>query len=239
MLGSLMLAGLAGLISTLSPCVLPILPAVLGAAATEHRMGPLALAGGLAMSFVTVGLFVSTIGFSIGLDADVFRILAALLMMLLGVVLIVPRLQEEAAVAVGPAGRWASDRLTAVTGQGLGGQFVVGLLLGAVWSPCVGPTLGAASVLAAQRQNLPEVALTMLIFGIGAAFPLLALGWLSREAMLKLRNRMLSAGGGLKAGLGVFLVAMGLLVVTGLDKQAEARFVQISPQWLMRLTTQF
>lgn len=108
------------------------------------------------MSFVTVGLFVSTIGFSIGLNADVFRLLAALLMVLLGVVLIVPRLQEEVAVAAGPAG-WASDRLTAVSGQGIGGQFVVGLLFGAVWSPCVGPTLGAASVLAAQRQNLPEV----------------------------------------------------------------------------------
>lgn len=103
------------------------------------------------MSSATVRLFVSTIGFSIGLNADVFRLLAALLVVLLGVVLIMLRLQEEVAVAAGPAGRWASARLTAVSGQGLGGQFVFGLPFGAR------STLGAASVLAVQRQNLPEV----------------------------------------------------------------------------------
>ena len=53
-------------------------------------------------------------------------------------------------------------------GAGLPGQFGLGLLLGAIWSPCVGPTLGAASVLAAKGENLGQVALTMLVFGIGA-----------------------------------------------------------------------
>ena len=64
--------------------------------------------------------------------------------------------------------------------SGLAGQFAVGLLLGAVWSPCVGPTLGAASLLASQGKDLPQVALTMVVFGIGAAVPLILLGLLSR-----------------------------------------------------------
>ena len=71
------LALLAGIFSTLSPCVLPILPLVLGAAATEHRLAPVALAGGLAVSFTAIGLFVATIGFAVGLDTALFRGVAA------------------------------------------------------------------------------------------------------------------------------------------------------------------
>ncbi|MGL4445177.1 MAG: cytochrome c biogenesis protein CcdA, partial [Alsobacter sp.] len=80
MLTTIGLAGLAGILSTLSPCVLPLIPIVLGAAAAESRFGPLALAAGLAISFSAIGLFVATIGFAIGLDADLFRTTAALLM---------------------------------------------------------------------------------------------------------------------------------------------------------------
>src|SRR5258708_1652562 len=70
---------------------------------------------------------------------------------------------------------------------GLSGQFGVGLLLGTVWSPCVGPTLGAASVLAAQGKNLGAVALTMLIFGLGAGLPLMLFGSMSRHLFLPCR----------------------------------------------------
>ena len=69
--GAILLAFLAGVLSTLSPCVLPLLPLVLSAAVSEHRFGPAALAAGLAASFVAIGLFVATIGFSIGLDAGI------------------------------------------------------------------------------------------------------------------------------------------------------------------------
>ena len=86
MVATLGLAFLAGILSVLSPCVLPLLPLVLGAAASEHRLGPAALAGGLALSFVVIGLFVATIGFAIGLDAGVFRVAAAILLVLVGLV---------------------------------------------------------------------------------------------------------------------------------------------------------
>jgi cytochrome c-type biogenesis protein len=79
------LAFLAGVLSTLSPCVLPLLPIVLGAAASEHRLGPIALAGGLALSFVAIGLFVATVGFGLGLSSDLFRDVSAALMIAFGV----------------------------------------------------------------------------------------------------------------------------------------------------------
>jgi cytochrome c-type biogenesis protein len=233
------LALLAGILSILSPCVLPLLPIVLGTAASEHRWGPAVLALGLAISFVVIGIFVATIGFAIGLDTDVFRLAAGVLLVAIGLVLMVPRLQEAVVTAASPISAWASSRFGGGTGSGLSGQFGVGVLLGAVWSPCVGPTLGAAAVLASQGKDLGQVAATMLAFGIGAALPLLLLGMLSRQMMLNMRSRLMSAGGPMKAVLGALLVAVGLLVVTGLDKQAEAIIVANQPDWLTRLTTRF
>lgn len=233
------LAFVAGLLSTLSPCVLPIIPLVLGAAASEHKMGPAALAAGLAISFVAIGMFVATVGFAIGLDTRVFRAVAAIVMVVIGAVLLLPSLQGRLAVAGGPLATWTESRFGGFSTTGLKGQFAVGLLLGAVWSPCVGPTLGAASVLAAQGKNLGQVAVTMLLFGIGAALPLLLLGMLSRETILNMRNRMMSVSGGVKSALGILLVLIGVSILFGFDKRLEAALVDASPEWLTQLTTQF
>ncbi len=79
----------------------------------------------------------------------------------------------------------------------------------------------------------------MFAFGLGAALPLLALGLLSREAMARWRHRLASAGQGAKAGFGALFVAIGVLVLTSLDKSIETVLVELSPQWLTDLTTRF
>ncbi|GJD94490.1 cytochrome c biogenesis CcdA family protein [Methylobacterium iners] len=231
------LAFLAGILSLLSPCVLPLLPVVLGTAAAEHRLEPAALALGLASSFVAVGLFVATIGFTMGLDAGVFRTGAAVMMMLVGLMLVVPAAQGRLAVAAGPMGDWAARRLGGISTVGPGGQFGVGVLLGAVWSPCVGPTLGAASLLAAQGRDLGAVASTMFVFGLGAALPLLVLGTLSRELLMRWRDRLLDLGKGLRTALGLAMIAFGLAVVLGFDKALGTALLNASPDWLTDLTT--
>jgi cytochrome c-type biogenesis protein len=239
MLTTLFLAGLAGVLSTLSPCVLPILPIVLGAAAGQHRFGPLALAGGLALSFVAIGMFVATVGFSIGLTGETFRLAAAILLIVMGTLLAVPMFSMRLAAAGGPAGNWIENRFGGFSTTGLQGQFALGLLLGAVWSPCVGPTLGAASVLAAKGESLGQVSLTMLAFGIGAGLPLALLGTLSRESLARWRTRLLEAGSKGKMLLGAVLLAAGLLVLTGMDKRLEAAALDYFPTWLTNLTTRF
>ena len=98
------LAFAAGALSTLSPCVLPLLPIVVGTAASEHRLAPVALAGGVALALTAIGLFVATLGFSIGLDATLFRMIAAVLLIGIGVVLTAPALQVKIAVAAAPIG---------------------------------------------------------------------------------------------------------------------------------------
>ncbi len=233
------LAFLAGILSVLSPCGLPLVPIVLGTALVEHRFGPIALAAGLSLSFVTVGLFVATVGFSIGLDGSAFRTAGAVLLVTIGIVLIVPRLQARFVLAASRAGAWADARFGGFSRTGLWGQFGVGLLLGTVWIPCVGPTLGAASVLAAQRENLAQVAVTMALFGIGSAVPLVLLGLLTRHQLLRWRGAILMASGGLKAGMGVLLVALGSAILIGFDRTFETVLVDASPQWLSELTTRY
>ena len=142
-------------------------------------------------------------------------------------------------MAASPVSNWVGGHFDGFTATSLASQFGLGLLLGAVWSPCVGPTLGAASILAAKGENLAQVALTTLAFGIGAALPLMLLGLVSREAMMRWRGRLMDAGRGGKVLLGGLLVVVGLFVATGLDKRVETVLVDASPAWLTELTTRF
>lgn len=236
-LASYSLAFAAGSLSTLSPCVLPLVPILLATAVAAHRLGPYALAGGLALSFTVVGVFVASLGSALGLDQGVFRLIAAGLLIAFGVVLLSARLQERFAVATSGLSGAGNSLLARVSLDGLSGQFVLGLLLGIVWSPCVGPTLGAAVTLASQGQSLGQVTLLMALFGIGAGAPLVALGLVSRSAMVKARGKLLAAGKFGKQALGGVMLLLGLLILSGADKRFEAWVLQAAPDWLVRLTT--
>jgi len=137
---------------------------------------------------------------------------------------------------VGDAG---NSLISRVQPDGLWGQFAIGLVLGVVWSPCVGPTLGAAVVLASQGSHLPQAALLMGIFGIGAALPVVALTYVSRGAMVKMRGKLMQAGKTGKIAMGVIMVAIAGLILSGADKAIEAWLVSHSPAWLSALTTRF
>ena len=239
MISSFVFAFLAGIFSTLSPCVLPLLPIVLGAAIGENKWGPAVLAAGLALSFVAIGLFLATAGHALGFDQGALRSFGALLLVGVGLILAVPALSMRFATAAGPMSGWADQRFGGFETSGLRGQFALGLLLGLVWSPCVGPTLGAASVVAAQGNDLGQVAATMGIFGIGAALPLLILGGVSRDVMLRWRDRLRDTGKCGKIALGVLLIAVGVAVFTGFDKHIEVALVNIMPDWLTELTTRY
>jgi cytochrome c biogenesis protein CcdA len=113
---------------------------------------------------------------------------------------------------------------------------VLGVLLGAIWTPCTGPTLGAAITLASRSEDLTRAAAVMFVFGIGAMVPVLAIAYGSRRA--------LGGGGSLtriaaigKPAMGVFLVAIGVLAMTGADKRVETWLVDHLPEWLIALTT--
>ncbi|MEW9900890.1 cytochrome c biogenesis CcdA family protein [Chitinivorax sp. PXF-14] len=238
-LGSYGFGLLAGLLSTLSPCVLPILPILLGSATAAHPRAPLALAGGLALSYAVIGTLIAWAGAAIGIDASLFRNVGAAILGLLGLVLMSASLQQRFASATSGIGDAGNNFISRLNLNGLRGQFAIGLALGVVWSPCVGPTLGAAVVLASQGAHLPQVALLMGIFGIGAAMPVVGLAYLSRAAMMKVRGKLMQAGKTGKIVLGVVMVSIAALILTGADKPLEAWLVDMSPAWLTALTTRF
>ena len=187
-LGTYALGFVAGMATLLSPCVLPILPILIASALSRHRWGAAALALGLSLSFALTGTFLATLGASIGLDAGTLRIAAAVLMVVFGLVMVLPPLQRAFARLTAHVGNKSQQALGSVRGEGGFSQFLIGLLLGLVWSPCVGPTLGAATTLAAQGTHLPQIALLMLLFGLGAGLPLLALSTVSGAAMTRVRG---------------------------------------------------
>lgn len=237
--GTYGLAYLAGLLSTLSPCVLPLVPILIATAAAAHAFGPYALALGLILSFSLIGIFLATLGASLGLEQEMFRAAAAIVLVVFGVVLLSAKLQEKFAAATSGLSAIGDGLLARIRLDGLGGQFVIGLVLGVIWSPCVGPTLGAATTLASQGRDLAQIALLMMIFALGAGTPLVVLGSLSRAAAMRVRGRMMQAGRRGKSVLGGLLLLVGLAILTGADKSFEAWVVRISPEWLTELTTRY
>jgi cytochrome c biogenesis protein CcdA len=233
------LAFLAGTLASLSPCVLPLLPLVLGAALGQHRLGPVALAGGLALSFATLGVLLATVGFAAGIDPAAVRVAGALLMIAFGVVLLVPRLQLAFATSAGALVAPLQDVAIRQEGRGLSGQFGLGVLLGAVWAPCTGPALGSAFTLATQAQTAGQAAVIMLVFAIGAAVPLLALAYLARGAMGTAKRGAQSLAAWAKPLLGAALMVFGLMVLTGADKRLEAAILDAAPGWYLEWTTRF
>jgi cytochrome c-type biogenesis protein len=235
--GNVALGYAAGILSTLSPCVLPILPLVLFGALERHALGPLALAAGLALAFAGVGIAIAAFGFALGVDQAMLRPIAAVLIAGMGLALLLPQAQSVVAGLAAPLAARGQTMLDRLAPSGLGGQFVLGALLGVIWSPCTGPTLGAAVGLAAQGENLGSASVTMVAFAMGAATPIVALAYGSRQAILSRRDQFAQLSRFAKPAIGVTFLTLGLFVLTGVDKMIETILTRAMPDWLLSLTT--
>jgi cytochrome c-type biogenesis protein len=225
----------AGALTIFSPCVLPLVPVVLGSAAQQHRWGPAALAAGLIASFTSVGFVLAVFGSRLGVDTEQVRLVGAAFLAAAGIYLFMPKLQDRVAEFAAPLINWAGQRQHGIDSSGLSGQVGIGVLLGVIWSPCVGPTLGAAIALAAQGQQLGGVAVTIAAFGGGIAAALLAIALLGRRLFDRMRGGVASSAKKGKSALGVILLLVGLAILTGMDRLLEAAFLSQAPDWLIRL----
>lgn len=235
----MLLAFLAGLVTLLNPCVLPILPIVIGSSIVASRLGPLALAAGLVLSFSVFGLLILTVGFSLGIDGEVVRIGAAIVMIVAGVLLAVPQALMLFGRLAAPVASGGHALLARVTGQGLASQFAIGALLGLVWTPCTGPTLGVAIAAASQGENLGSSFLTFLLFGLGVALALLVLAYGSRKALAGRMSAVKAIARWGKPILGGVLILIGIAIIVGLDKRVEGAVLDALPEWFVAFTTSF
>lgn len=230
------LAYAAGLLTLINPCVLPVLPIVLVSALNASRLGPVALAAGMSLSFVIFGVLVTAFGSSIGLTQDSLAQIGAVLMIAFGIILIVPMFARRFEMATAGIAAGADARISDVDGSGLRGQFVGGLLLGAVWSPCIGPTLGGAIALASQGQNLGYVTLIMTFFALGVSTLILGLGLGAREAIRTRAQALRGLAERSKPILGGTFIAVGLMLVLQFHHVIEAWALDVMPIWLQDLS---
>lgn len=233
------LSWLAGSLSTLSPCVFPLLPLVLGGLTPGNRLGPLAMGAGMALSFALLGVLLGAAGPALGWDSRHVRTAAAVLLMLMGAWIGVPSLNE-----------WLSQRMTFLAsgahawaahlnGQTLASAFWLGGLLGLIWSPCSGPLLASALIMAASDGGAASGAVTLGLFGLGAATPLVLAAYVSRAFFESVRQRVLAQGDKAHKIMGGALLLTGLAVLTGADQWLEAQILPFVPTGWLQLMTRF
>ncbi len=197
----------AGIVTALSPCVLPVLPIVLAGGATGRR--PLAIVAGIVVSFTVFTLFAAWLLDLLGLPQDLLRNLAIALLLLVALTLLVPQVGELLA-----------RPLQALTRRGsgdLGGGFFLGASLGLVFVPCAGPVLAAVTVIAAKREVGFDGLLLTVSYAIGAALPMLAIAFAGQRAARAFRARAETV----RRGAGVLVAAAAIAIALGVDQELQ------------------
>ena len=226
----------AGLLTLINPCVVPVLPIVLASALQSGRAGPAFLAMGMSLSFVILGVSITAFGHAIGLDIDTVADIGAALMIAFGVALLLPQAGAVLAGATAGLSARADAGMDGIDRTGLRGQFLGGLLLGAVWSPCIGPTLGGAIALASQGQSLGWVTAIMIAFAAGVSTLILGLAYATRGAIGRHSARLRQIAIAARPLLGATFALVGLGLLLNWHHVIEAWLINVLPAWLIDLS---
>lgn len=220
------LAFMAGILSLVSPCVLPMIPAVAASAMQSSKWGLITLTLGISLAFALAGTVLTFVLLNLGISTEWLRYFSVVLLLLMGATLLIPKLSDTLAFLLSRLTSRAAN--VQIEGSSAPMQFVIGASLGFVWLPCVGPTLGTAIALASTGQSMPMAFAVMLSFGIGTAIPLVTLGYFSGKKLATIK----SSGKLGKTILGATLVFLALIILTGVDRVLEAWALEILPDWV-------
>ena len=207
------IAFVAGIVTAVSPCVLPVLPVVLAGGATGGSRRPFAIVAGLVTSFTVFTLTATALLSALGLPDDLLRNLAIAVVAVVGLSLVWPRLGDLLGRPFyALARRRPSDN---------GGGFVLGLSLGLLFTPCAGPVIAAVVTVAATQSLTLEAFLITLAYGLGAGLVLLGVAIAARRGM-NLRSVRAHAPA-VRRGLGVAILGVVVLMILGVDKDLQTR----------------
>jgi cytochrome c-type biogenesis protein len=230
---SLFFAFVAGLVTVLSPCVLPLLPVILASSTLEGKWRPFGVIIGFVLCFTTVTLALSILVQQFSISPNAHRTAAASIFILMGLVLAVPFLKEQFELLAARA----TNKLTRQTkqGEGLVGGLVAGAGLGLAWTPCVGPIMAAVITLAMNQETTLNSALVAISFSLGTALPMGAAVLLGgklyrRIAFLK------SNSSNIQRAMGLLILAVGLAIWLGFDRQIQILLFRLFPGWESTLT---
>lgn len=226
----------AGGLTTLSPCVFPLLPLVLGGALQGNRFAPVAMGTGMIASFAAIGMALGALGPALGIDADTVRTAGAALLIGFSLVMLVPVLGDRFTRWMLPIASTAHAASAKLSGGSVVSALMLGGVLGLVWTPCSGPLLGSALTLVASEGGVGRGGVVLGAFGLGAAIPLVAVAYASRSGIARVQNWVLARIDQVRRGFALLLGALGVAVLTGADRWLEVRVVQWLPDAWINLT---
>lgn len=220
---SIFLVFLAGIVTIMKPCCLPLVPVVFSGSG-GHTLRPLSIVSGLTVSFTTMGVLVSAFGATFGAYTDYLRSIAILFIMVMGIVLFDNDVNIEFMKLSGSLTQSMrqnfgfSNRFTSKIPEGsLMGGFFLGMSLGVLWIPCVGPILGAVLALVASVGNTTYGATMLFIYSIGMSLPMLSIAIYGKKVTN--RYKWFSRNGELLKKLsGLVLIIVGIMLLFGIDK---------------------
>ncbi len=210
----IIVAFVAGIVTVLSPCILPVLPIVLGTSISGGRLRPLGIIAGLVVSFSIFTLLISQVVALLGLSANVLRIVAIVVIAILGLTLLVPALNERMERLVSSLPGMVGNKQRA----GFWGGILTGATLGIVWAPCAGPILAAVTTLAATQQVSAGAVVVVIAYAIGAGVPLLGIAYGGRALVNKTRG-LAQYGKGIQQAFGALMLVVAALMFFNLDVQ--------------------
>lgn len=228
----LVFAFAAGLLTLLNPCVLPVLPIAATSALDTGRAGPVALAAGMSLSFTVLGVLISAFGPAIGISPELIARAFAVLMVVFGLMLLSPILNTRFAMATAGVSNIATRQLGQHNGGSLGAQFFGGMLLGAVWVPCIGPTLGGAIALASQGAELGRAAAIMLAYSVGVGVLIVAIACAAKSV----GSWAFGFSRFVKPITGSIFILIGLGTLLGAVDIAAGHLLDLMPIWLQDLS---
>ncbi len=223
-------AFLAGIVTIAGPCILPLLPIILGTSTVRaHKSRPLFIILGFILSFSVLAVAFGLFGTVLGIKPDTFRTIAAIVIGLFGVVMLFPKLQEAIFVKIQPILHRASPKPD-LADTGLWSGFLLGVSLGAVWSPCAGPVLGSILTLVASKQDLLQAGSLLFAYALGAGVPMLLIAYGGQAAAIHARS-LAKYGAAIQRVFGVLIILVAIGLLTGVDRDVQAWLITNAP-WL-------
>lgn len=224
-------AFIAGIVTVLSPCILPVLPLVLTGSLGEGKARPLGVVTGFVLSFTIFTLFLTTIVRATGISADSLRFFAIVVIVGFGLVLVLPRLQLLLERALTFFSRFAPQSQH----PGFFGGVLVGMSLGLIWTPCVGPILAAIISLAIAGSVSGTAVLITLAYALGTALPMFAIMIGGRRLLQRMPGLMANTGR-IQRGFGMVMILVGIAMLLNLDRSFQTWVLDTFPGYSSAVT---
>lgn len=221
----IILAILAGILTVGAPCILPLLPILLGSSIGASKTRPLFIALGFTLTFALVGLTLSWLTINLNLNPEILRHAAVILLALFGLFMVWPTPFEKITTYLSSFSTKA-NAFSRKAGTGNLGGFVLGITLGIIWTPCAGPILGSILTLIATQTNLVAAGILLTAYAIGASLPMLLIAYGGQLAAEKVRA-IAPYAKAIQQTFGVIIIAIAVLIWLGLDTVLQTKILEI------------